>query len=90
MTMGPGFAIEVQLAETREGAALDLPAEQVRVDARMPDHRHGMLQAVTVTRIALRHYRVEGMRLHMVGYWEFHVDVRRGAWTERAAFSLEV
>ena len=90
LEMGPSFPIEVRVAKTRDGEPIDVPASQIEVDARMPDHGHGMLQYVEIERVGPGHFRVNGMRLHMVGYWDLTVDVSRGAWTERAQFPIEL
>ena len=56
----------------------------VEVDARMPAHFHGMTRVPKVTRQADGSWRAEGMRFHMPGRWEIHVDVTRNGVTERA------
>ncbi len=48
----------------------------VEVDARMPEHRHGMNYKATVKPQAEGHYRAEGLMFHMPGRWEFMFDVR--------------
>lgn len=48
----------------------------VDVDARMPEHRHGMNYKATVKPQAEGHYRAEGLMFHMPGRWEFMFDVR--------------
>ncbi len=90
LEMGPSFPIEVRVSTARDGDPLDLNPDQLAVDARMPDHGHGMLQHVEIQKLAPGHFRVDGMRLHMLGYWELTVDVTRGAWTERAQFPIEL
>ncbi len=90
LEMGPSFPIEVRVSAAKDGEPLDLQPEQIAVDARMPDHGHGMLQHVEIQKLGPGHFRVDGMRLHMLGYWELTVDVTRGAWTERAQFPIEL
>lgn len=59
-------------------------AARLRVDAAMPEHRHGMnTQAVTTPSGAGR-FGVEGLLLHMPGRWELYFDITDGAVTERA------
>ena len=48
----------------------------IEVDARMPEHRHGMNYKATVTPQADGRYRAEGLMFHMPGRWEFMFDVR--------------
>ena len=52
------------------------PAELVRVDATMPEHKHGMNYAPTVQARGDGRFRVEGMLFHMPGNWEVSFDVR--------------
>ena len=41
-------------------------------DAQMPEHAHGMLTSPKITRIAPKTYKIEGINLHMAGYWELY------------------
>ena len=54
------------------------PAELVRVDATMPEHKHGMNYAPTMMAIGDGRYRVDGLLFHMPGNWEVAFDVRAG------------
>jgi cytochrome c peroxidase len=58
----------------------------LKVDAHMPEHRHGMNYAPQVTMLAPGRWRADGLMLHMPGKWEF-VFVVDG---ERMAHRLEV
>lgn len=49
---------------------------QIRVDAVMPDHKHGMNYRPSVTKVSDGVFRAEGMLLHMPGLWEISFDVR--------------
>jgi hypothetical protein len=48
----------------------------VRVDARMPEHRHGMNYRPTITATGEGRYRAEGLMLHMAGKWELVFELR--------------
>lgn len=63
---------------------------KLRVDAAMPDHRHGMNTQPQVTREADGSWRVRGMLLHMPGYWELYFDLERDGETERAQYNFEL
>lgn len=76
------FAMRVWVKDTETGEPLE-GADEITLDARMPIHGHGMLYDVELEKLE-GSYRAEGLKLHMVGPWEFHVDVRRGASIERA------
>jgi hypothetical protein len=73
--------------KTGEHFAMDFavcPApESVRVDAWMPEHRHGMNYRPEVRAQGGGRYRAEGLMLHMAGNWEFVFEVRSGGKTER-------
>jgi hypothetical protein len=64
--------------------------ESVRVDAWMPEHRHGMNYRPTVAAQGGGRYRAEGLMLHMGGRWELVFEVRAGGTTERIAQSLRL
>ena len=59
--------------------------ESVRVDAWMPEHRHGMNYRPTVAALGEGRYRAEGLMLHMAGRWELVFEVRSGGSVERVA-----
>ena len=83
------FSIDVWVESADQ---LGVPADgvTVRVDARMPHHRHGMLSPCEVSQVGPGHWRCSDMRLHMVGYWEFHVDIDDAGLVERAQTSIEL
>ena len=72
------------------GQAVDLDVADIRLDARMPHHGHGMTQDPVLERSGPGEYRARGMRLHMTGHWEVYVDVRQGPVWERAEFVLNL
>ena len=73
--VGRHFAIEVQLCPT--------DATLVRVDATMPEHRHGMNYRPSVKRLADGRWRAEGLMFHMPGRWELRLDVQSAGRTEQ-------
>jgi hypothetical protein len=62
--------------------------EIVRVDAHMPEHRHGMNYKTTVKPGDGGRYLAEGFMFHMPGRWEFIFEVRSGGKTDRATRSV--
>ncbi|MEL6429351.1 MAG: hypothetical protein AAFP22_12045 [Planctomycetota bacterium] len=64
--------------------------DAIGLDARMQAHGHGMLRDVELVQAAPGRWRAEGLLFHMVGAWQFHVDVRRGAYVERAQIDYEL
>jgi hypothetical protein len=71
------FAVDVAACARARGA----PPSQLRVDAMMPEHKHGMNYRPTVTGAGGR-FRAEGLLLHMPGTWEFSFDLRGAAGSE--------
>jgi hypothetical protein len=66
------------------------PPEAVRVDARMPEHRHGMNYRPTVTAEAGGRYRADGLLFHMPGRWELVFEIRAAGRTDRLTRSLDL
>ena len=65
--VGKQFVLELA-ACPRQGA---IAAGRVRLDASMPEHRHGMNYRIKVIPVAEGRYRSEGWLFHMPGRWEF-------------------
>jgi len=51
-------------------------AALLKVDARMPEHRHGMNYRPALLPLGDGRWRVEGLLWHMSGRWEWRFDVR--------------
>jgi YtkA-like protein len=62
--------------------------ESVRVDAGMPEHKHGMNYRPTITSKGQGRYRAEGLMLHMAGKWELVFEVRAMDTVERVVQSI--
>jgi len=62
---GEHFAVELRICRPAAGA------EGLRVDAHMPEHRHGMNYRPGLVALGGGHYRSEGWLFHMPGEWEF-------------------
>jgi hypothetical protein len=78
--VGRHFALTVQVC----------PADAVlaRVDAQMPEHRHGMNYRPSVKPQGGGRWRVEGLMFHMPGRWELQFDVQAAGRTERLLDSV--
>ena len=79
--VGEHFTLDIAVCPAPQG---------VRVDATMPEHRHGMNYRPTVTAQGGGRYRAEGLMFHMAGRWELVFEVRAGGATERLAQSLQL
>jgi cytochrome c peroxidase len=64
------FALEIA-ACARSGP----PPSALKVDAHMPDHRHGMNYKAEVTRTGPGRWRAMGLLFHMPGKWEFLFEI---------------
>jgi hypothetical protein len=63
-----------------------LKLSSVTFDASMPLHRHGMVTLARVKRLSQSEFQIEGVKLHMIGLWEFRIE----ALTDRGAKSFRV
>jgi hypothetical protein len=81
LKIGQHFAVEFAVC----------PApESVRVDAWMPEHRHGMNYRPTITGSGEGPYKAEGLMLHMAGKWELVFEVRAKDSVERVAQVIQL
>ena len=69
--VGKPFVLE--LAACAKKGVLD--TRRVRLDATMPEHRHGMNYRVKVEPLAAGGFRSEGWLFHMPGRWEFAFEL---------------
>ena len=84
IAIGQHFVVELALC-AKDGAAVP---DSVRVDAHMPEHRHGMNYKTQVTAGGGGKYRAEGLMFHMPGRWEYIFEMRFGGATERITTSV--
>jgi hypothetical protein len=85
VAVGKHFAVET-LVCTRTGPA----PTALRVDAEMPEHRHGMNYRAKVVPQGAGRWRAEGLLFHMPGRWRFVFDVESGAQRERLTHDVLV
>ena len=69
IVLGRHFAIEALVC------AAGTPPTLTRVDAQMPEHRHGMNYRPTLADKGEGRYVAEGLLFHMPGRWELSFDV---------------
>jgi hypothetical protein len=81
LKVGEHFALEFAVCPT---------PQSVRVDAWMPEHRHGMNYRPTVTATGEGRYKAEGLMLHMAGKWELVFEVRAKDSVERVVQSIRL
>ena len=82
IAVGEQFVLEFATCP-KAGAAF---AERVKLDAHMPEHKHGMNYQPSLTALGAGRYRSEGWLFHMPGRWEFVFDLGG----ERLAHSVRI
>ena len=70
LLVGRPFALTLQLCPPA--------ARLLRVDATMPEHRHGMNYRPSVADLGASRWRAEGLLWHMAGHWELAFEVEHG------------
>jgi YtkA-like len=83
---GRHFAIDFAVCPRGRVAAPD----EVRVDAHMPEHKHGMNYKPSVTALGNGLYRAEGLMFHMPGRWELVFELRGAGTPQRLAQTLQI
>lgn len=68
ITVGKPFAMDITVCPAA--------AELLRVDASMPEHRHGMNYRPSLTPKGHGRWRAEGLLWHMSGRWELRLDLQ--------------
>jgi hypothetical protein len=75
------FSFEIELKES---------VDELNIDADMPSHGHGMITQPSVTKISPSRYQVDGMILHMPGYWEIYVMTKKEKKEEKFLFPIQI
>jgi hypothetical protein len=71
VVVGRPFVLELAACPKTAGVSF----ERVRLDAHMPEHRHGMNYRVKVVALGVGRFHSEGWMFHMPGRWEFVFDL---------------
>lgn len=69
--VGKPFVLELAACAKQGGAV----SERVKLDAHMPEHRHGMNYRTRVVATGPGRFHSEGWLFHMPGRWEFVFDI---------------
>lgn len=59
-------------------------------DARMPEHNHGMIVSPKIRKIDNYHWKIEGVKLHMKGLWQFQMKLLVGDQEEQVELNLDI
>jgi hypothetical protein len=86
VAVGKHFALDVVACPRAGGTGPDA----LTVDARMPEHGHGMGYQPQARRTARGRWRVEGLMLHMRGRWELSFALGAGPQAERITDVLQL
>jgi hypothetical protein len=70
--VGELFQVETTVTDAKTGQPV--PGLDIKVDATMPDHRHGMMTRPVHKELGQGRYQSQGMKMHMSGRWELRVD----------------
>jgi len=66
----------------------DIPEDlKIAIEADMPEHQHGMNVNPKLFKVDKNNYRVEGMKFHMLGYWEIYLTLRSSKKEDKISFS---
>ena len=84
VAVGRHFDVEFAIC-ARDGRGMP---EGIRLDAQMPEHRHGMNYRPAIRAEAPGRYRAEGLMFHMPGRWEYLFELRSAGVTDRLARSV--
>ena len=80
------FSVDVAACAKRGNPA----PEALKVDAHMPEHKHGMNYTPTVKALGPGRWRAEGFLFHMPGRWEYVFEVSAGGKSDRMASRVSV
>jgi hypothetical protein len=83
---GEHFAVDFTVCAVGKARA----PRSVRVDASMPEHRHGMNYRPTIVARGAGRYRAEGLLFHMGGRWEIAFEIVTAGATERITSVVEL
>jgi hypothetical protein len=86
LRVGQHFGIDFAVCPRGQATLPD----EVRVDAHMPEHKHGMNYRPGVTALGQGRYRAEGLMFHMPGRWELVFELRGAGAPVRLVQSLQV
>jgi hypothetical protein len=82
IVVGEPFVLEIAVCPKGNARV----SERVKLDAQMPEHRHGMNYRTKVVPLGTGRFHSEGWLFHMPGRWEFVFDI--GA--ERLTHSVRI
>lgn len=62
----------------------------IAVTGGMPAHNHGLATAPSVTEQGGGAYQLQGLRFHMMGYWEVTLEISQGGTRDKVVIQLDL
>lgn len=84
--VGQFFTAEIVACRTQQQDT----TPEIKIDATMPAHGHGMNYRPTATSTRPGHYRFTGLMLHMPGTWRVTIDLLQGGKRTRLTHELNL
>lgn len=81
-------SLDVRVVPREPATAVAVSA--LAIDARMPQHDHGMVVLPKITALVPNEYQVDGVKLHMAGEWELLFEVKVGGETVKITAPVKV
>jgi hypothetical protein len=79
------------IVEIKDKAGQPVQGAKLAVGGGMPRHGHGLPTAPEMTDdLGGGKYRVDGVRFHMFGWWEFSFDIDAAPGKDRVVFNLQL
>ena len=76
IALGEPFGVDLAACH-----AAGRPLQLVRIDAQMPEHRHGMNYEPSLRTVESGRARADGLLFHMPGRWQFSFEIKDGVST---------
>ena len=86
LKVGRFFAAEVVACKTPHSE----PVREIRIDATMPAHNHGMNYRPSAAQTGPGHYKFTGLMLHMAGTWRLTIDLVQGSKRTRLTHEIKL
>jgi hypothetical protein len=86
LKVGRFFAAEVITCKAPHAE----PVREIRLDATMPAHNHGMNYRPAAAETAPGHYKFTGLMLHMAGTWRLTIDLLQGSKRTRLTHEVKL
>jgi hypothetical protein len=62
----------------------------ITVKGGMPEHNHGLATAPSIEARADGDYLLQGLRFHMMGYWELELNITQGSISDTVIITLDL